>query len=78
MMFRGAYDSDFYRSFRDLLHEQVVLQQESPARQREHDRARIALGARWDALIATEADHRTETTPAMPLLAPKGKAQASL
>lgn len=78
MMFRGAYDSDFYRSFRDLLHEQVTLQQDTNSRQRQDDHAWTALMARWDALIATEVAHRTEGVPAMPLLAPQGKAQASL
>lgn len=78
MMFRGAYDSDFYRSFRDLLHEQVALQQATATRQRQDEHARVALEARWDALIATEVEHRTEGVPVMPLVAPQGKAQASL
>lgn len=66
MMFRGTYDSAFYRCFRDLLHEQVVLQQsrgtdspESPGQ------AFAALDARWDALIASEHLHRNpDPTPA--------------
>ncbi|MDG2536334.1 radical SAM protein [Dyella jiangningensis] len=78
MMFRGAYDSDFYRSFRDLLHEQVALQQNMATRQRKDDCAWAALMTRWDALIATEVTHRTEGVSVMPLLAPQGKAQASL
>lgn len=41
MMFRGAYDSDFYRSFRDLLHRQVELQ------------------GQWNALLASEREHRS-------------------
>ena len=57
MMFRGAYDSEFYRRFRDLLHAQVTLQQ-SPAAQDEQ--ACAALDAQWDALIANEHAHRTE------------------
>jgi anaerobic magnesium-protoporphyrin IX monomethyl ester cyclase len=67
MMFRGAYDSDFYRSVRDLLHEQVALQQSkaSVPPQRYHD-ASIALDARWEALVASERAHRNEdaTAPA--------------
>ncbi len=61
MMFRGAYDSEFYRSVRDLLHTQVDLQ---------HARATMTasafaqaseqLEARWSALIASEGQHRTE------------------
>ncbi|HEV2619676.1 MAG TPA: radical SAM protein [Acidobacteriaceae bacterium] len=61
MMFRGAYDSDFYRQVRDLLHEQVKLQQSmttaSPAH---YSKASAALDARWDALIANEHAHRSE------------------
>jgi anaerobic magnesium-protoporphyrin IX monomethyl ester cyclase len=59
MMFRGAYDSAFYRNFRDLLHRQVDLQQSvqdlAPGEYRE---ARAALEARWDALLAGEREHR--------------------
>lgn len=63
MMFRGAYDSDFYRTFRDLLHEQVTLRQ-GPA-----DRsAEASLRKRWDALIASERMHRSEApTPVSPM-----------
>jgi len=69
MMFRGAYDSEFYRSVRDLLHEQVALQQARagtpPKRQRA---ASAALAARWDALIAREHAHRNHdaTPPPVP------------
>jgi anaerobic magnesium-protoporphyrin IX monomethyl ester cyclase len=57
MMFRGAYDSDFYRHVRDLLHEQVMLQTSKPEHERE---AHAALDARWEALIADERAHRSE------------------
>lgn len=61
MMFHGAYDSEFYRQVRDLLHEQVVLQAskatEPPSRYRE---AFGKLDARWDALIAREHAHRNK------------------
>jgi anaerobic magnesium-protoporphyrin IX monomethyl ester cyclase len=64
MMFRGAYDSDFYRHVRDLLHAQVELQQ-SPQQSAGHQAlARAALDARWNALIATEQAHRTGQSPA--------------
>jgi anaerobic magnesium-protoporphyrin IX monomethyl ester cyclase len=53
MMFRGAYDSDFYRRVRDLMHEQVVLQHTSA------DRA--GLETKWAALIQAEHQHRTQT-----------------
>jgi anaerobic magnesium-protoporphyrin IX monomethyl ester cyclase len=66
MMFRGTYDSAFYRCFRDLLHEQVALQQSrdiNPPESLAH--AFAALDARWDALIASEHLHRNaDATPA--------------
>ena len=62
MMFRGAYDSDFYRRVRDLLHEQVVLQQAEPAIRKDRH---AALDAQWTALIASEQAHRNrDATPA--------------
>ncbi|MEW9623361.1 B12-binding domain-containing radical SAM protein [Rhodanobacter geophilus] len=69
MMFRGAYDSEFYRSGRDLLHEQVALQQAEAATSTERYRAaNAALAARWDALVAREDRHRNHdaTPPPMP------------
>lgn len=60
MMFQGAYDSEFYRHVRDLLHEQVTVQSWKIVGQAErHRQASRALDAHWDALIATEAAHRT-------------------
>jgi anaerobic magnesium-protoporphyrin IX monomethyl ester cyclase len=78
MMFRGAYDSDFYRHVRDLLHEQVTLQQSKAGMEpAQHRHARINLDARWDALIASEQAHRTRdatfpspATPPQTLLPP--------
>jgi len=65
MMFRGAYDSDFYRRVRDLLHEQVLRQQSAPADRPESQlQGNAALDARWDELIASEHLHRSE--PATP------------
>ena len=65
MMFRGAYDSEFYRSVRDLLHDQVALQQTKAGTPAERYRAAsAALDARWDALIACEDAHRNhDATP---------------
>jgi anaerobic magnesium-protoporphyrin IX monomethyl ester cyclase len=64
-MFRGAYDSEFYRSVRNLLHEQVTLQQskatEPPER---YDEASTALDTRWDALVASEHAHRSKDATA--------------
>jgi anaerobic magnesium-protoporphyrin IX monomethyl ester cyclase len=60
-MFRGAYDSDFYRSVRDLLHDQVTLQQSKGNDLPEHyHQASVALDVRWDALIASEQAHRSD------------------
>jgi anaerobic magnesium-protoporphyrin IX monomethyl ester cyclase len=60
MMFRGAYDSEFYRRVRDLLHEQIVVQQSSVA---ERPAARAALDAKWGDLVACEREHRSEGNP---------------
>ncbi len=61
MMFRGAYTSDFYRRVRDLLHEQVTLQQSSAAGEIPHDdNAFTALATQWQALIASEHEHRNQ------------------
>ncbi|GAB2545673.1 B12-binding domain-containing radical SAM protein [Rhodanobacter koreensis] len=65
MMFRGAYDSDFYRRVRDLLHEQVTLQQSKATTEPERHRHECAaLDARWHALIACEQAHRNEDATA--------------
>ena len=67
MMFRGSYDSDFYRRVRDLLHEQVTLQQSKASDGPEHYcQASVALNAQWDTLIACEQAHRNDdATPPM-------------
>lgn len=64
MMFRGAYDSEFYRSVRDLLHTQVDLQQARAAMTADaFAQASEQLEARWSALIAGESRHRSEPMP---------------
>ncbi|HEX7814051.1 radical SAM protein [Dyella sp.] len=73
MMFRGAYDTEFYRQVRNLLHDQVTLQQARATDEpQQHAAARAALDARWDALIAEEHAHRSDNPtvahpPAPPL-----------
>ncbi len=69
MMFRGAYDSWFYRSVRDLLHQQVTLHQSKAGTPPErYARAAAELDARWDALIADEHAHRNhDATPTPPV-----------
>jgi anaerobic magnesium-protoporphyrin IX monomethyl ester cyclase len=60
MMFRGAYDSEFYRRVRDLLHAQVDLQRSmAHATADGLHRVRASLDAQWDALVAGEAAHRS-------------------
>jgi anaerobic magnesium-protoporphyrin IX monomethyl ester cyclase len=70
MMFRGAYDSDFYRSMRDLLHQQVNLRQSretlSPARRSD---VHAQLETRWNTLFAHEAEHRTAQPTPSPFMA---------
>jgi anaerobic magnesium-protoporphyrin IX monomethyl ester cyclase len=66
MMFRGTYDSAFYRCVRDLLHDQVTLQQSAavdPAGG--HRSASAVLDARWDSLVASEHLHRNRDATAV-------------
>jgi anaerobic magnesium-protoporphyrin IX monomethyl ester cyclase len=60
MMFHGTYTSDFYRSVRNLLHDQVSLQVSAvdlgPS---EHRRAHGALEQRWEELLSRELCFRS-------------------
>ncbi|MGC1459134.1 MAG: radical SAM protein [Steroidobacteraceae bacterium] len=56
MMFQGTYGSEFYRTVRDLLHEQVKLQ--SSAGIGDHEPARQQLRRSWQSLIAREGECR--------------------
>jgi len=67
MMFRGAYQSDFYRRVRDLLHEQILLRH---SRAPGASAARAALDEKWNDLVAGERQHRSENTPASRPTAP--------
>jgi len=70
MMFRGAYDSDFYRSMRDLLHQQVNLRQSrEPLSAARRNEAHALLETRWNTLFAHEAEHRTEQPTLSPFTA---------
>jgi anaerobic magnesium-protoporphyrin IX monomethyl ester cyclase len=55
MMFHGTYTSEFYRTVRNLLHDQVT-QPEAPE-----------LTSRWNELIDREAEYRRDRTP-LPVL----------
>ena len=69
MMFRGAYDSRFYRDFRDLLHRQVELLQPAHAMAPgEYREACDRLDARWRALVAGERAHRSPGDAAVPVM----------
>jgi len=62
MMFQGTYTSEFYRAVRDLLHDQVSLEQRC-ARRNSHEylQARRQLDSRWNELIALEHRYRSLT-----------------
>ncbi|HKE94458.1 MAG TPA: radical SAM protein [Povalibacter sp.] len=60
MMFEGTYSSDFYRDIRNLLHEQIAVEQlNERGRFTDYARARADLQSRWDALICDEERHRS-------------------
>jgi len=66
MMFRGAYDSQFYRQVRDLLHDQVALRQSRAALPPDASRAADEeIAARWDALVARADEHRVRSDVAL-------------
>jgi anaerobic magnesium-protoporphyrin IX monomethyl ester cyclase len=61
MMFQGTYRTDFYRALHKLLHRDLEARHRM-ARNPGCEEGRVAmqaLEAQWDALIATEANHRS-------------------
>jgi anaerobic magnesium-protoporphyrin IX monomethyl ester cyclase len=65
MMFQGTYTSDFYRAVRNLLHDQVTLDQQPAGHDgREYASARHLLDSRWNELIAHEHRYRSVLGPA--------------
>jgi anaerobic magnesium-protoporphyrin IX monomethyl ester cyclase len=59
MMFAGTYVSDFYRSVRDLFHDQVSVDNlHRRRRDVDYQRERRALERRWAHLITNEACYR--------------------
>jgi anaerobic magnesium-protoporphyrin IX monomethyl ester cyclase len=64
MMFQGTYTSDFYRAVRNLLHDQVTLNQTAPRDSRELSQTRRSLECRWNELIAHEHRYRSVLGPA--------------
>jgi anaerobic magnesium-protoporphyrin IX monomethyl ester cyclase len=67
MMFEGTYDSLFYRAIRDLLHDQVTLDnRSSQLSSNDYERDRRALERRWELLIVEERRHRNRIEVAVP------------
>ncbi|HEX3912601.1 MAG TPA: radical SAM protein [Steroidobacteraceae bacterium] len=58
MMFHGTYTSDFYRTVRNLLHDQVALQTADAPLLPEHERAADAIERRWQELFKNELKYR--------------------
>ncbi len=60
MMFQGTYTSDFYRSVRNLLHDQISLQT-APTSSESADqrRAKGTLDQRWQELVSGEPRYRS-------------------
>jgi anaerobic magnesium-protoporphyrin IX monomethyl ester cyclase len=60
MMFQGTYTSEFYRTVRDLLHDEVSLQGgASRAPAEALDEARRSLEGRWQELVSQELHYRS-------------------
>ena len=69
MMFEGTFASDFYRTVRDLLHDQVSVEKLNHHRRvSDYQRERRSLQRRWDLLISREQNYRTRSS-ANPLAA---------
>jgi len=65
MMFHGTYNSDFYRTVRDLLHASVALEQpDGKGHNGKYRGARRALEQRWSDLLARELEYRSDYTEA--------------
>ena len=64
MMFQGTYNSEFYRAVRNLLHDQVTLDQRPITRDsHEYVQSRRLLDSRWNELISHEHRYRSVTSP---------------
>ena len=61
MMFHGTYTSEFYRSFRNLLHEQIALQTACHSEPAAQAQANDALEYRWRELISDEVRYRSSS-----------------
>jgi anaerobic magnesium-protoporphyrin IX monomethyl ester cyclase len=61
MMFHGTYTSAFYRSVRNLLHDQITLQTARHSDAAAQARANGALEHRWRELLSDEIRYRSPT-----------------
>jgi anaerobic magnesium-protoporphyrin IX monomethyl ester cyclase len=59
MMFHGTYTSDFYRTVRNLMHDQIALQTAEAPFLPEHERAADAVEKRWQELSRNELTYRS-------------------
>jgi anaerobic magnesium-protoporphyrin IX monomethyl ester cyclase len=59
MMFHGTYTSEFYRSVRNLLHDQVSLQADPGLYDADRERSVRLLENRWNELLSREIHYRT-------------------
>jgi anaerobic magnesium-protoporphyrin IX monomethyl ester cyclase len=67
MMFEGTYASDFYRTIRDLLHDQIAIEKLSLHRREvDYQRERRSLERRWAHLISSEQRYRARTSASTP------------
>jgi anaerobic magnesium-protoporphyrin IX monomethyl ester cyclase len=66
MMFQGTYVSDFYRTVRNLLHDQVELQSVNMPLGDAYGRARSALDQRWLELLSRESQYRSSSRQPIP------------
>jgi anaerobic magnesium-protoporphyrin IX monomethyl ester cyclase len=67
MMFEGTYASDFYRTIRDLLHDQIAVEKLSQRRRPvDYQRERSSLERRWTRLISSERRYRVRPSASTP------------
>lgn len=61
MMFQGTYTSDFYRTVRNLMHDQIALQNADAQLFPEYERAAGAVEQRWQELSRNELKYRSSS-----------------
>ena len=59
MMFQGTYTSDFYRTVRNLLHDQVSLQTNAASGSLDRGGSAEAIDRRWQELLTDELQYRS-------------------